>query len=164
MIEVTGLCSATQGITYQVCSFIDFSNIMVSFNLNKSSFVFVCSKLYFSITMIYLNWLQFRFYFTDFLCFSCNTHILLSLCQCFYGKFSFYYKHCNKALDYLSAICFSQFDPPPGFCSAFTFSLAQIFVFVCFIYSLPCYDHLHREAFFRFFFPLCVSYKFLTNS
>lgn len=135
MIEVTGLCaqlcSATQGITSQVCNFIDFINIMLSFQ-SEQVFFCLCFKLYYSIIMTYFIWLKLRFYYTGTFCFICNTHIVLCFWQCFYGTFNFYYKHCNKVWDCLWVICFSVW---PYTCLLFSFHLLTYPGFyICLLY------------------------------
>lgn len=98
--------------------------------------------------MIYLNWLQFRFYFTGAFCFSCDT-----LCCVSDSAFMVNLTFITNTVTKCGIACeqsASLFDPTSVFYSAFIFSLTQVFAFVCFIYSLPCSDYLYRGTSIRF--------------
>lgn len=113
--------------------------------------------------MIYLNLLQFRFYFTGAFCFSYDTLVVLCFWQCFNGKFNFYYKHRDRAWGCLWAVCFSAW---PYTCLLFSFHLLTYPGFcICVLYLqltmwwLP----LQRNLYQVLFFCLWINCKSLTN-
>lgn len=133
VIEVTGLCALQRRALHPKCAILLILLVSrLAFNLKKSSFTFVCFKLYYSIIMTYFNWLKLRFYFTGAFCFICNAHIVLCFWQCFYGTFNFYGKHYNKVWDCLWVICFSVW---PYTCLLFSFHLLTYPGFyICLLY------------------------------